>query len=133
MAARFYVYVIHDGDGLPVYIGKGSGRRLEAQRKRFGRQGYVWRRFKSEDAAFAFEARCIAELSPALNRCAGGAGARVTTKAPREYRCPTAIAMQEIGPRRYVARRLFDFVGVERYIDPSKLDAIRQVANGHWA
>ena len=128
MAARvkpFYVYCIHEGDGYPVYVGKGHGRRAKAQSKRFGRPVYVWRSFVSEQAAFEFERRAIAELIPPLNRAKGGAGGRVRR---RVYRKPRWVAeIERIGTRVYAARELLKF-DLSAYLRPERIAAIRQVA-----
>ena len=47
-----YVYRIFDGCET-VYVGKGSGRRLEAQKRRFNLDGEVIERDLSDDDAFA--------------------------------------------------------------------------------
>ena len=122
---RFYVYAIHDGDGVPVYIGKGIGRRLDLQRGRFARPGYILRRFRTEDAAFQFDARMVAELKPQMNRCPGGAGGRASKRIVRLPACYRE--MERVGTRVYAARELlkFDLTG---YVTPKQIDAIRQVA-----
>lgn len=75
--ARFYVYVIGPLDA-PLYVGKGSGRRLEAQKRRFKADGHEIARFFKEKDAYAFERVAIAENSPALNQNMGGGGSRAT-------------------------------------------------------
>ena len=107
MAERqFYVYRFDNDEGQCIYIGKGSGRRLTTQNKRFGRVGYVVKWFASERAAFRFEAALIAKLKPFENKVAGGGGAIARRKLgskrkPAEYR-----EMQRIGTRAYVAKFL---------------------------
>jgi hypothetical protein len=123
---RFYVYRIFDGFET-VYVGKGSGRRLSSQKSKFRLPGEIIARFKSERAAYAFEIKMIAELMPTANKHPGGNGSRVYKRRPR--RQAWEIEIESVGSRRYTARKLlqFDLSGI---IDPSKLDAIRQVANG---
>ena len=124
-ANRFYVYAIHDGDGYPVYVGKGCGRRLNTQMSRFGRPGYILRRFRSERDAFRFEGRLIDELAPKLNRCRGGAGGRVTTRVHR--RPSWLIEMERVGTRVYAARALLKF-DLSAHVSAERLERIRQVA-----
>lgn len=125
--ARFYVYAIHDGDGLPVYIGKGCGRRLSIQKARFGRPGYIVRRFKSEQQAFKYEKRLIAELPPELNRCEGGFGGRATRRRPE--RLPKEfMEMERLGTRVYAARMLLKF-DLRRRVSPEQIERLRQVAS----
>lgn len=147
MAARkhntFYVYAIMDGPTC-LYVGKGSGRRAEQSARIHGGEAKIIRSFAREDDAFAFERELISELLPANNKCAGGNGGRKALGVvPVQYRgklteCDMKRAMAEhdeiergmfeIGPRRYVARMLLGRFG--SFIDPSKVDAIRQVAYG---
>jgi hypothetical protein len=124
---RFYVYSIHDGDGFPVYVGKGLARRAKQQSKRFCRPFYIERRFSTEDGAFSFERRLISELSPELNVVAGGGGGRVTSKPARQPSWERE--MDKVGIRRYVARALLRF-DLQNHVAASKIDRIRQVANG---
>lgn len=131
--ARFYVYQFTDDDG-PVYIGKGSGNRFKAQSSRFGCPGEIIERFKSEKAAYAAEVRYIAARKPRLNRHKGGTGSRAVKRReppmPKYMRRDYAI-MEALGTRVYCARLLLN---CERskpgIVEPSKLDAIRQVAYG---
>jgi hypothetical protein len=70
---RFYVYALaHLGKVL--YIGKGSGRRLQSQRSAFGLYGRILVRFRDETAAYKAERAIIAKLKPSLNRHPGGNG-----------------------------------------------------------
>jgi hypothetical protein len=72
----FYLYRIFYGDML-LYIGKGSGRRLESQKRAFGVDGEIIARYDDEDKCFAAEKRLIARLDPPLNRHPGGCGGRL--------------------------------------------------------
>lgn len=69
----YYVYRIFSGDET-VYIGKGSGNRIDVQKKNFGCDGEILERFSNEQDAYAAEVRLIEKLSPPLNRCPGGNG-----------------------------------------------------------
>ncbi len=126
MAARFYVYRIFDGFET-VYVGKGSGRRLNSQKSKFGMLGEIIAWFKREGDAYAFEIKMIAELRPTANKHPGGNGSRVFKRARRKFGWELEIA--RVGSRRYAARELLK-LDTRGFIDPSKLDAIRQVANG---
>jgi hypothetical protein len=123
---RFYVYRIFDGHET-VYIGKGSGRRLANQRRKFGLPGEIVASFAKESDAYAHEIKMISELMPTANKHPGGNGSRVYKRRPRRH--AWEIEIDRVGSRRYSARMLLrsDLAGL---VDPSKLDAIRQVANG---
>lgn len=71
MADPFYVYRILGEMGETVYIGKGSGRRLEVQKRRFKSAGEIIRSFRKEGLALRFEAKMIAKHKPPLNMVAG--------------------------------------------------------------
>jgi len=123
--ARFYVYALKQGD-VVAYVGKGSGKRLEAQKRKFRLDGDKLETFTSEAKALIAERKWILILCPELNRCAGGNGGRVKRRIVRSN-WERMIARNSRG---YAARLL---LGVERsvsgLVDPSKLEAIRQVAN----
>lgn len=72
----FYVYRIFSIIGT-IYVGKGSGRRLSDQKRRFGADGEILAEFADEDAAFRAEKRFIRDLCPLENKNPGGAGGRV--------------------------------------------------------
>jgi hypothetical protein len=137
MAARqlpqFYVYGFEDDGGF-VYIGKGCKKRLRAQQRKFARleplaKGRVLDWFLTERAALAAEKEYIEKHRPRLNKTAGGNGGRVKHRANRldfwERR------LLKVGKRKYAAQLL---LACERAkpgtLDPSKVDAIRQVADG---
>lgn len=123
MAWRFYVYELTDANGV-AYVGKGSGRRLAAQKRTHGLSGCEVARFKRESDALAFERARIAECQPRLNRHPGGNGNRATHRRPLAWE----REMSRIGTRAYAARVLLRLA--RHLIDPSKLDEIRQVAHG---
>lgn len=109
MSDEFYVYRIYDGD-VTVYIGKGRGRRLSDQQRRFGLPGEIVKTFRSERAAYAFEAKQISKLKPIANKVAGGGGAitRRGLKLPAWFTSQIR-EIENIGSRRWVARELLKF------------------------
>lgn len=131
MAAEFYVYRIFDG-AVTVYIGKGSGKRLEAQKRRFGCDGEIIERCRSDDHAFERERHWIASLKPTDNISPGGNGGRCKPKRvprkPKEY-----LEMERVGLRRYAARFLLtklDESNCEQHgISPAAIVKLRNVAN----
>lgn len=143
---HFYVYAIMDGPTC-LYVGKGSGRRAGVSARVHGGAAKIVRYFTREDDAFSFERDLIAEMMPQNNKCPGGNGGRKSPCiVPPQYRgklsdreMRRAITeheevergMLDLGPRRYVARMLLERFG--SLIEPSKIEAIRQVANGCWA
>ncbi len=74
MAKAFYVYRILGERDETVYIGKGTGRRLSHQKRRFKADGEIIAEFVSEGAAYHHEKKLIALHNPPLNRCGGGGG-----------------------------------------------------------
>jgi len=129
---RFYVYRIFDRHET-VYIGKGSGRRLQCQKSKFGLPGEILEEFTSEQSAFDRERHWIAELRPTENKCPGGYGGRCGRKREPK-RSKIEIAMERIGPRKYIAKfllRKLDELNCEMF-GVSKVDLfrLREVANG---
>lgn len=126
---QFYVYAFYRGETV-VYVGKGSGRRLHNQERRFGSKGVILKEFKSEKAAYNYEASLIQEMKPELNRAAGGGGAitRRKAKLPAWYITEQA-QIEKLGSRKYTALKLLA-LGVGRIIEASKLEDIRRVAYG---
>jgi hypothetical protein len=86
MAKGFYVYRILGEMGETVYIGKGTGRRLEAQKRRFMADGEIMRSFNKEDLAFRFEAKMIAKHKPPLNMVAGRGRGELPIGPHRPYK-----------------------------------------------
>lgn len=76
----FYIYAFFDG-AQTLYVGKGTGRRLQKQEKRFGIPGKIVEWVDSEEAAYKREKHWISELRPTENRDAGGRGGW-STKGP---------------------------------------------------
>lgn len=124
---RFYVYALKDEAGRVMYVGKGSGRRLECQKRKFGLAGEILERHASEAKAYAAEVRLIAEMNPPLNKHPGGNGSRAKAE-----RVPSWVRdMSRIGTQRFAARLLMSVLRVRPDLIPaSKVEAIRQVAYG---
>lgn len=131
---RFYVYELLC-DGVPVYVGKGSGRRLKSQMTKQQCDGREVARFRRERDAYAFEVERIAEFQPAWNRHPGGNGSKA---APARYRKTawekTCEAFEkEYGAHaglRVLAARMLLRYDLSAYLEPSKVEEIRQVAYG---
>lgn len=106
---RFYVYRLFDVNETTLYVGKGSGRRLETQIKSHkAHGGEIIERFKLERAAYKRERELIKELAPLRNRHPGGNGSRATPiRKPRRY--DWEIEMERIGTRQYAANMLARF------------------------
>jgi hypothetical protein len=126
MEKRFYVYRIFDGFET-VYIGKGSGRRLANQKRRFRLPGEIISWFKSEREAYAHEIKMISALMPTENRHPGGGGSRAQRIVNRRF--AWEYDFESVGPRKYAAQELLKF-DLSQVLDASKIEAIRQVANG---
>ena len=73
-AEQFYVYRIVGEMGETVYIGKGCGRRLHNQKRRFMSDGEILEYCKTDKRAFRRERELIAEYNPPLNKSPGGNG-----------------------------------------------------------
>lgn len=134
--AGFYVYRIFDGFET-VYVGKGSGRRLSAQKRRFGCDGEILEVCRSDDHAFQREVYWIAALKPTENKNPGGLGGRVKPKGKKIDRALAAFEreLKEVGPRRYVARFIaqkLDLNICEKYgVSQASMAGILAVAHGH--
>lgn len=101
---RFYVYRLFDRHET-VYIGKGSGRRLEVQQAKFQLPGEVVKRFAREADAYAYEVQLISDLRPTRNIHPGGNGNKASKR-----RIPKWLSeMNKIGTRAYGARLLLKF------------------------
>jgi len=74
IAEPFYVYRILGEMGETVYIGKGCGRRLQQQKRRFKSDGEVMELCSTDKQAFRRERALIAEYNPPLNKSPGGNG-----------------------------------------------------------
>lgn len=130
---RFYVYKFSDAVGV-VYVGKGSGRRFAVQQRRFDCDGEIVDWFLTEAAAYAAERRYIASLQPRVNVHPGGNGSRVKVANRIRRKAFWERNFEKIGSRRYAAMLL---LACERsqpgVVDSSKIEQIRQVADGCWA
>lgn len=104
---RFYVYKLMGDGGTVLYVGKGSGRRLQVQMSKRQCHGEIIARFKSERDAYAYEVLAIAELKPELNRHKGGNGCRAVRRVERKPKW--LKEMDAIGTRAYGARLLLKF------------------------
>jgi hypothetical protein len=142
---KFYVYLV-SFDGVPLYVGKGADRRMHASARKHGGKAEVLEWCENETHAFERERHWITELQPTENRCPGGNGGRSgpTPLVPLKYRGVISERemrkltkeheafereFDEVGPRRMSARMLLRF-DLRGYVDPSKVEAIRQVAYG---
>jgi hypothetical protein len=123
---RFYVYRLFDGDRT-LYVGKGSRNRLTQQKRVHQCDGEILEGHRRERDAYKRERHFIATLKPERNKHPGGNGSTATRVIVR--RAKYEIEYERVGPRRYTARMLlgFDLTG---YLNPSEIDAIRQVADG---
>ncbi len=127
---QFYVYALVL-DGVPVYVGKGSGRRLSAQKRNFGLPGYEVARFRSETDAYRFEREVIAEWEPAFNKHPGGNGGTVR-KRRRARLSSFAKELLAVGSRVWTARYLLSN-DLRGYLLPEQVERLRLVADGHTA
>lgn len=133
-AVSFYVYRIFDGHET-VYIGKGSGTRLQDQKRRFGCDGEIIETCKSDDHAFERERYWIKTLMPTANISPGGNGGRVKPRRKtRVYIDSVEREIEKVGSRRYCARLILSKVNeqVKIRLGLSNLDLnrLREVANG---
>lgn len=90
-----YVYRIFDGCET-VYVGKGSGRRLALQMRKFGCDGEKLVTGLSDDDAFDAERDWIKKLLPTANKAAGGNGGRVRQRSPSRAEIEARKTIEEI-------------------------------------
>ena len=145
---KFYIYAFIEGHEV-LYVGKGSGRRLKQQEKRFGIPGKILERLSSENEAYAREVHWISELRPTMNRNKGGAGSYSKEVVPRSVRNVMSLAdwkrekakaqseydeMERVGTRKYAATVLLRHVNEANCegLGLSKVDVsrLREVAYG---
>ena len=125
MTKPFYVYRILGEMGETVYIGKGYGRRLHHQKRRFMSDGEVMEWCSTDKQAFRRERELIAKHSPPLNRIAGGGGSVTRHK----NRLPVWFTRQikeieRVGSRRWVARELLK-LDHSSVVTPGTIDMLR--------
>ena len=126
---KFYVYAIKNEEGSIVYIGKGSGRRFEVQKKNFELSGEILETFASEKLAYEKEVEFISLHKPSLNTCKGGNGCTATKRRIGKQDYEKLI--ERIGSRACAARLLLSYNKVNpKMIDQSKVDLFREVAYG---
>lgn len=106
---EFYVYRIFDGP-TTVYVGKGSGRRLQSQQYAFHLPGEIVEHCKSDDHAFQRERHWISILQPTENISAGGNGGRAKKKRVWVGRTKLDVAMRKYGTRYGSAMVLLTFL-----------------------
>lgn len=139
---KFYVYRIFDGYET-VYVGKGSGRRLQSQMRYFSMSGEVLEHCTSDDHAFEREIHWIACLKPTANKLSGGNGNRCSPKplsqeqqkSEREYK-RFVKEYEEVGPKRYVARFLLSKLNETNCgiygLSTIDISRLREVSSGCW-
>lgn len=121
---RFYVYEIFSED-VVYYVGKGSGRRLSAQKRNFGMSGRIVKWFFDEEEAYSFEIEHIAAMKPMYNKHCGGNGSRVVRK--RVYKDKFARLCDKFGTRVVAARLALNFPWL---LDKENINKLRVVAYG---
>lgn len=111
----FYVYRIFGEMGETVYIGKGCGRRLHNQKRRFMADGEVMEWCSTDKRAFMRERELIAEYNPPLNKSTGGNGSVKGTRvesAPGMYAGIARIVRQldglEASVRDFLVKMISD-------------------------
>lgn len=149
MAAKFYIYCFREGEAV-LYVGKGTGRRLKQQEKRFGVAGQILEYADSEEAAYRRECHWIALLMPTENKNKGGGGSYSDPNPiPIALRGQVSLAewkrhkreadkesreIAELGTQKYAARAILRFVNNDNCeqlgVSASDLDKVRSVANG---
>lgn len=129
-----YVYRIYDGHET-VYVGKGSGRRLSNQKRRFACDGEIIRGGLTDDEAFRFEREMIAALKPTGNVAPGGNGGRLRSKPLSSFAralMREAAEVDRVGSRVFAARfllRKLDERNCERWgVSRETLTMLRSVA-----
>jgi hypothetical protein len=117
-----YVYrLTHQGETL--YIGKGTGKRLSKQRSSYKLEGEIIWECKSEKEAYKRERELVEMFSPLLNLCAGGGGSMAVKRRTYTRREPTQRELRIDVAKQLITRWPYA-------IPPSKIERIRQVANG---
>lgn len=127
---EFYIYRIFGQMGETLYIGKGCGNRLRVQKRKFGCDGEILQRYRSEAAAYKAEVRLIKRFDPPLNKNLGGAGGCAGKGSNATMRL-----IKRIGTRAYAARILLWCYHhpndeLHKLVDHRKYDQIRRIAYG---
>jgi hypothetical protein len=120
---KFYTYRLTTSDGSVAYIGKGSGKRLQNQKRKFQLNGEIADYYTKESDAYKAEKLLIAKEKPFLNKCAGGNGNCVTKTRKTSFE----VLYDKIGSKALAARICMNFVHL---CDASKVEQIRRVAYG---
>jgi len=120
---KFYTYQLIASDGSVEYVGKGSGKRFNNQKRKYGLDGQIVDFYAKEQDAYAAEKVLIKNLKPRLNKCAGGNG----SKATRTRRTSFEMLYDKLGSRVLAARMCLNFIHL---CDASKVEQIRRVAYG---
>lgn len=120
----FYVYRLKDEYGRVLYIGKGSGRRLYNQKRKYRCEGEIVREFAKEADAYKYEIECIATERPELNIHKGGNGSWV--RRPKRRKTKIEREIERVGSRVYVARFLVDRCFYR--LKPDQLERLKKVA-----
>jgi hypothetical protein len=114
----FYVYRILGEMGETVYIGKGCGRRLHNQKRRFMSGGEVLELCSTDKQAFRRERDLIVQYNPPLNKSTGGNGA---TRGMKVCGLPPLYAS--------LARLIRRLDGLETSVREYLVEMINDVAN----
>lgn len=122
---RPYVYCLKDGEAV-CYVGKGTGRRLEVQKRKHRLDGVVLERCKNETEAFKRERHYIQVFRPFLNRCAGGNGGR--RKKRGMSRSNYYAVIEGLGSRVFSARLLLAVAKVAPHLVTIPLEELRRIA-----
>jgi hypothetical protein len=127
MSAKFYVYEILSDAGDIIYVGKGSGNRINvSKRHQAGFEAREVARFFNELDAYDFEVKHIAETNPQNNKHAGGNGSfSGFVKNSSGYVSKEVRDMRRIGARAYAARLLINYVSAYKELI-SKVDLTKK-------
>lgn len=137
LGCLFYVYRLYDLSCDSLYIGKGSGNRLQNQKRKYGLLGEIVKEFNTEVAAYAYERRLIKKLNPPLNKRAGGSGGifgmSPQSKGP-EFGTPealVAVAPAFVKMLRSPLRVTLWRVIISKWVDKYGIEAVVNVISQH--
>lgn len=132
---RFYVYLVTDAGGAPLYVGKGSGKRMfTSLRERGGASVCQLACFYREEDAYRHEVECIRVMSPKLNILKGGNGSKASPVKKTRWKFDSTVSA--LGTRKFAARLWMAALSACNRSgnifpgDLSKLENIREVAYG---